>query len=484
MDMNAALKPIEAAINNALAPIAQAANDIVFYQATIGGVGVPVVVMWLAIASLFFTFYFGFINVRGFGHAFRLVRGDFAKKEDKGEVSQAWALSAALAGTLGVGNVAGVALAITMGGPGAVFWMTITGLFGMSLKFAECALAVKHRSIGADGIVNGGPMHYLPVAFAKIGLAPVGKLLAAFFSFATMLAATSLIQVNQAFAQVKHVTGLESPLIFGLLFALAVGLVIVGGMKSIARLSSKLVPSLVFVYFIAAAVVLIVKASNLPGVFEAIFAGAFTPGAVGGGIAGAFIIGVQRAVYAAESGLGSAAIAHASAKTDQPLSEGFVALFEPFLSTIVVCNLTALVILASGVPISNTEISGVELASGAFQTVMPWFGPVLALLVALLAYKTTVAWAYYGERSWGWLVGEGPRRRTAYRVGFLAALTIAPILSPVEAIRFLDAMVFAMSVPNIIALYLLAPALKQDLQIYLARLRSGTLTMTPAPSAT
>lgn len=468
--MAMSLKPIEEAINQTLGPIAQAANDVVFYQATIGGVGVPVVVMWLAVASLFFTFYFGFINIRGFGHAFRLVRGDYAKSEDKGEVSQARALSAALAGTLGVGNVAGVALAITMGGPGAVFWMTITGFFGMSLKFAECALAVKHRAIGADGVVNGGPMHYLPVAFDRIGMAPLGKLLAGFFSFATMLAATSLIQVNQAFAQVRYVTGLESPLMFGLLFAGAVGLVIIGGMKSIARLSSKLVPGLVLAYFLAAAVVLVVKAGNLPAVFEAIFAGAFTPGAVGGGAAGAFIIGVQRAVYAAESGLGSAAIAHASAKTDQPLSEGFVALFEPFLSTIVVCNLTALVILASGVPISSHEIDGIELASGAFQTVMPWFGPVLALLVALLAYKTTVAWAYYGERSWGWLVGEGRKRRLAYRTGFLLALAIAPILSPAEAIRFLDAMVFAMSVPNIIALYLLAPALKRDLANYITAL--------------
>lgn len=471
MDMNASLKAVETAINRALGPIAQAANDIVFYKAAIGGVEVPVVVVWLTVASIFFTFWLGFINVRGFGHAFRLVRGDYAKAEDRGEVSQGRALSAALAGTVGVGNVAGVALAITMGGPGAVFWMTLAGFFGMALKFAECALAVKHRTIGADGVVNGGPMHYLPVAFARIGLAPVGRFLAAFFAVATMLAATSLLQVNQAFVQVGHVTGLDSPLLFGLGFALAVGLVIVGGIKGIARLTSKLVPALVFAYFAAALIVLVANAGNLPGVLASIVAGAFTPGAVGGGVAGAFIIGLQRAVYAAESGLGSAAIAHASARTDEPVSEGFVALFEPFLSVIVVCNLTALVILSSGVPISATQVGGVELVSAAFQSVMPWFGPLLAVLIALLAYKTTVAWAYYGERSWGWLVGEGRKRRAAYRVGFLAALTIAPILSPVEAIRFLDAMVFAMAVPNIIALYLLAPSIKRDLKAYLERTR-------------
>ncbi|WP_158918635.1 alanine:cation symporter family protein [Caulobacter sp. S45] len=295
------------------------------------------------------------------------MRGDYASTADKGEVSQFGALTAALAGTLGVGNVASVALAISIGGPGAVFWVTATGFFGMSLKFCECALAVKYRRIGVDGVVNGGPMHYLPLAFAKIGLRPLGLGAAVFFSVATLLASTSLFQVNQAFVEVRAVTGLQSPLLFGLLFALLVGAVIVGGMKGIARVCTRLVPAMVLVYFIATGTVLVAKAAALPAVFAAILHGAFSPTAFGGGVLGAFVVGVQRAVFAGESGLGSSAIAHAAAKTDEPISEGLVALFEPLLATVVVCNLTALVILAAGAPIPAGKAGGVEIASAAFQ---------------------------------------------------------------------------------------------------------------------
>lgn len=476
--MSLSLHALEAGLNAVLGPAADLANAVVFGAIPLGAFKLPVVVIWLVGVSLAMTGYFGFINLRGLRQAARLVRGDFAKPGDRGEVSQFGALSAALAGTLGVGSVAGVALAISIGGPGAMFWMTVTGFIGMTLKFAECALAVKHRKIGPDGVVSGGPMHYLPIAFAKVGIGPVGKLIAVFFCVATMLAATSVFQVNQAFVQIKAVTGFESPLLFGLVFAVLVGLVIIGGMKGIARLCTKLVPGLVVAYFIATAIVLIARAPALPGVFAAVLAGAFGLKAAAGGMVGALVIGVQRAVYAGESGLGSAAIAHAAAKTDEPISEGLVSLLEPFITVVIVCNLTALAILAAGAPIAP-GVGGVEIASNAFTSVLPWFAPVLAVLVALLAYKTVIGWSYYGERAFGWLFGEGAKRRVAFRVVFLAAIAVAPILTVGEAIRFLDAMVFAMAVPNTIAICLFAPELKRDLEDYFRRLKAGAL----APAA-
>ncbi|MFC5343375.1 alanine/glycine:cation symporter family protein (plasmid) [Brevundimonas staleyi] len=481
--MTLSLTHAEAAINAALGPAADFANRMVFAAVPIGSAELPLVVIWLVAVSVALTLWFGFVNLRGLRQAVRLVRGDFADPADRGEVSQFAALSTALAGTLGVGSVAGVALAISIGGAGAMFWMTVTGFIGMTLKFAECALAVKHRSIAADGVVNGGPMHYLPIAFAKIRLRPVGQAFAVLFCVATMLAATSVFQVNQAFVQVRAVTGMESPLLFGVLFAAAVGLVIIGGVKGIARLCTRLVPGLVVAYFVATAVVLVAKAPALPGVLADVMAGAFGLKAAAGGALGALVVGVQRAVYAGESGLGSAAIAHAAAKTDEPISEGLVALLEPFITVVVVCNLTALVILAVGAPIPTGAAGGVEIASAAFEAVLPWFAPVLAVLVALLAYKTVIGWAYYGERAFGWLAGEGPRRRNAFRLVFLLAVAVAPVLTVGEAIRFLDAMVFAMAVPNTLALVLFAPELKRDLNSYFARLRSGALAPASAVEA-
>jgi AGCS family alanine or glycine:cation symporter len=477
------LARLETTINHVLGPLADAANAVVFAKAGVGPVQIPIVVALLALASLSITIWLGFINIGGLRQGFRLVRGDFADAAAKGEVSQFGALSAALAGTLGVGNVAGVALAISVGGPGAVFWMTATGLFGMSLKFAECALAVKYRRIGTDGVVSGGPMHYLPIAFAKIGLRPVGIGLAIVFSLATLLACTSLFQVNQAFVQVRAVTGLQSPLVFGGLFAVLIGLVILGGMKTIAQVCTRLVPAMVAVYFLAAGTVIVAKAAVLPSVFMAILQGAFSSAAFSGGLLGAVVVGVQRAVFAGESGLGSSAIAHAAAKTDEPVSEGLVALFEPFVATVFVCNLTALVILAAGTSPPLGKAGGVEIASAAFQTVLPWFAPALALLVALLAYKTVIAWAYYGERAWGWLVGEGRKRRALFRIGFLAALVVAPVLTPGEAIRFIDAMVFAMAIPNLMALALFAPELRRDLLDYRRRSAADRQTRRTAPTA-
>ena len=467
--MSADLAGLEEAINKALGPAADLANHYVFFSVPVGSGQLPVLVIWLVAVSLAMTVGFRFINLRGLWQAVRIARGDFADAGGHGEVSQFGALSAALAGTLGLGSVAGVAVAISIGGAGAMVWMTFTGFFGMTLKLCECTLAVKYRTIGADGVVNGGPMHYIPEAFAKIGLRPFGMLCSIFFCVATVLASTSVFQVNQAFVEVRSVTGLQSPLLFGIIFALAVGLVIIGGMRSIARLCTRLVPFLVLAYFLAVAIILVAHASAIPGVIGRAFVEAFDFRAVVGGGFGALIVGVQRAAYAGESGLGSAPIAHAAARTDEPVSEGLVSLLEPFVTVVIVCNLTALAILASGVEMPK-GIAGIEIASAAFATVSPWFAPVLAVLVALLAYKTVVGWAYYGERTFCWLAGEGERRRMLFRIVYLAALAVAPTLTVGEAIRFLDAAMFSMCVPNTVALLLMVPELRRDLRSYYERI--------------
>lgn len=467
--MTSGLTGIEESINKALGPLADAANTLVFFSVPVGPGQLPVLVIWLVAVSLAMTVGFRLINVRGLGQAIRIARGDYADPKSRGEVSQFGALSAALAGTLGLGSVAGVAVAISIGGAGAMVWMTITGFLGMTVKLAECTLAVKYRTIGGDGVVNGGPMHYIPVAFGKIGMRPLGLGLAIFFCVATVLASTSVFQVNQAFVQVRAVTGLQSPLLFGVIFAVAVGLVIVGGMRSIARVCTRLVPFLVLAYFLAVGVILIAHAGAIPGVIARAVVEAFDFRAVVGGGFGALVVGVQRAAYAGESGLGSAPIAHAAAKTDEPVSEGLVSLLEPFVTVVIVCNLTALAILASGVA-RPKGIAGIEIASAAFSTVSPWFAPVLAVLVALLAYKTVIGWAYYGERTFCWLAGEGAKRRTIFRIAYLGALAVAPTLTVGEAIRFLDAAMFAMSVPNTIALLLLFPELKRDVRGYYERI--------------
>ncbi len=476
--MTSGLAGLEDAINKALGPAADIANAYVFFSVPIGSAQLPVLVIWLVAVSLAMTLGFWFINVRGLVQAIRIARGQFADAMSKGEVSQFGALSTALAGTLGLGSVAGVAVAISIGGAGAMVWMTLTGFFGMTVKLAECALAVKYRAIGPDGVVNGGPMHYIPVAFDRLRLKPIGLVFAIFFSVSTVLASTSVFQVNQSFVQVRAVTGLQSPLLFGVIFALAVALVIIGGMRGIARVCTRLVPLLIGAYFLSVVTILIVHAGAIPGVVSRALSEAFDFRAIIGGGFAALVVGVQRAAYAGESGLGSAPIAHAAAKTNEPISEGLVSLIEPFVTVVIVCNLTALAILTSGVAMPK-GIGGIEIASAAFSTVSPWFAPLLAVLVALLAYKTVLGWSYYGERTFCWLFGEGRKRRNAFRIGYLTALAVAPTLTVGEAIRFLDAMMFAMSVPNTIALLLLAPELRRDLASYYSRIVRRLPTAAP-----
>jgi AGCS family alanine or glycine:cation symporter len=448
--------------------LSSAIASVVFYSFNFQGVAIPVTVLWLITGAIVFTFYLNFINIRGFRHAVKVVRGDFAKKQDPGEISQFQALSAALSGTVGTGNIAGVAVAISLGGPGATFWMIVAGFLGMTTKFVECTLAVKYRQILPDGTVAGGPMYYIKAALEKYGLPRIGKFLAGFFAMACVFGSAGFVHVNQGFVQVKTVTGFDNAWAFGVVYALLVGLVIVGGIKSIARVTSKLVPLMCGIYLTAALVILGLHWQDLPAAFLTIIKGAFAPEAAYGGVIGVLIQGFRRAAYSNEAGIGSSPIAHAAAKTKDPVSEGFVGLLEPFIDTVVICTISALVIIVTGTYL-QTGLDGVQISSAAFASVFSWFPWVLMVALLLFGYSTVVSWAYYGQKGWGFLFGENKTSISIYKVLICIVVAMGAVPNVLAVFDFIDSMIFLMAVPNILALYLLLPEVKADLKAYLAK---------------
>lgn len=458
-------------------------TEIVFYPIAIGGVDILPIVVWLIVAAVFFTFYLGFLNIRGFSHAINLVRGRYSKPEDAGEVSHFQALATAVSGTVGLGNIAGVAVAITLGGPGATFWMILAGFLGMSTKMAECTLGVKYRKEHADGTVSGGPMYYLRDGLAALGLAGLGKVLAAAFAVFCVLGSLgggNMFQANQATAQILSVTGNEGNTTLtwaiGLLFALVVGLVILGGIRSIARVTEKIVPFMAALYLLACLVVILANLGEVPGAFGDIVAGAFSPEGVTGGVVGVLIVGFQRAAFSNEAGIGSASIAHSAVKTNEPSTEGHVALLEPFIDTIVICTMTALTIVISGVWRDHGDgAGGVALTSSAFETVVPWFPNVLAVAVVLFAFSTMISWSYYGMKATGYLFGDNAAAENVYKVVFCIFTVLGSVTALDAVLGFSDAAIFLMSVPNVIGLYILARVLKAELAQYRAKLASGEL---------
>lgn len=458
-------------------------TEIVFYPIAIGGVDILPIVVWLIVAAVFFTFYLGFLNIRGFSHAINLVRGRYSKPEDAGEVSHFQALATAVSGTVGLGNIAGVAVAITLGGPGATFWMILAGFLGMSTKLAECTLGVKYRKEHADGTVSGGPMYYLRDGLAALGLAGLGKVLAAAFAVFCVLGSLgggNMFQANQATAQILSVTGNEGNTTLtwaiGLLFALVVGLVILGGIRSIARVTEKIVPFMAALYLLACLVVILANLGEVPGAFGDIVAGAFSPEGVTGGVVGVLIVGFQRAAFSNEAGIGSASIAHSAVKTNEPSTEGHVALLEPFIDTIVICTMTALTIVISGVWRDPGDgAGGVALTSSAFETVVPWFPNVLAVAVVLFAFSTMISWSYYGMKATGYLFGDNAAAENVYKVVFCIFTVLGSVTALDAVLGFSDAAIFLMSVPNVIGLYILARVLKAELAQYRAKLASGEL---------
>ncbi|TVO67893.1 alanine/glycine:cation symporter family protein [Denitromonas ohlonensis] len=473
---------IDAAINAAVAPVSNFIVSIIFYSVQIGDVSFPLIVGWLITAAAVCSIYFGFIQFRGVKHSLDLVRGRYADPNDAGEVSHFQALTTALSATVGLGNIAGVAVAVSIGGAGATFWMILAGLLGMASKFTECTLGVKFRRENADGTISGGPMYYLSRGFADLGKPGLGRALAAIFSVCCIggaIGGGNMFQANQAAQQIANVTGGDASFfadkgwLIGLVLAVVVGMVIIGGLKSIAHVTEKIVPFMAAIYVGAGIVIMISNYDKIGWAFGQIVSGAFTGEGVAGGVLGALIQGFKRAAFSNEAGIGSAAIAHSAVRTKEPVTEGFVALLEPFIDTVVICTMTAVVIVVSGT--LDSGLTGVELTSAAFATAFPWFPVVLAVAVVLFAFSTMISWSYYGLKATTYLFGENKTVENIYKLFFCICVVIGASMSLGPVIDFSDSMIFAMAIPNVIGLYLLMPVVKRELAQYQAKLASGEI---------
>jgi AGCS family alanine or glycine:cation symporter len=443
------------------------------------GSKVPIIIIWLIFGAIFFTIYFRFINLRGLKHAIQLVLGHYDKDGHEGEISHFQAIATACASTVGLGNIAGVAVAISLGGPGATFWMIIAGLLGMSSKFTECTLGVKYRKINADETVSGGPMYYLRDGFAKKGWKRTGKFLAVLFAVFASFGAFgigNMFQSNQVASQaIATFPSLANYEIYiGIFIAVLVGIVIIGGIKGIARVNDKLFPFMAILYITACLIVIGININHVWDAFRLIFEGAFNADAAKGGFVGVMIMGFRRAAFSNEAGIGSAAIAHSTVKTQKPVTEGFVALLEPFIDTVVICTMTALVIIITGLYNNPDNLAGTQLTSAAFSTVSKWFPYLLLPTIFLFAYTTIISWSYYGVKSFDFLVGGtcekyfGKRiyATRVYQILFLIVTALGSVLSLNAVVDFSDMLVLAMAVPNIIGLLVLAPEVRTELNEY------------------
>jgi len=468
-------------INELTLPFAKWLTSVVFYKIDLLGAEIPLVVIWLVLGSIFFTFYLGWVNLRAFKHAIELIRGDYDHPDSHGEVSHFQALATAVSGTVGIGNIGGVAVAVTMGGPGATLWLIMAGVLGMSTKFVECTLSVKYRDTFDDGHVSGGPMYYLNYGLRSLGYHNLGKVMGGIYAVGILLGALgigNLFQANQAYEQLVSVWGTSvSPVWVGIALALIVLSVILGGIKSIAKVTEKVVPFMAVLYCISALIVIGFNMAYIPAAIKAIFVGAFTGEGIAGGTLGVMVIGFQRAVFSNEAGIGSASIAHSAVKTDEPITEGVVALLEPFIDTIVICTITALVITTSSIadPTFAGEAKGVAMTSAAFARHISWFPYPLAFAAVLFALSTMISWSYYGLKGWTYLFGEGDKGQALYKVLFCIFIFLGPLMKLDPILEISDALVFIICIPNIFGLYLLAPTVKQEMISYFSRLKSNEL---------
>ena len=512
-------KGLDERINDAFMPAAVAWENLVFTPVHIAGMDIPFVVILLVVGATFFTIYFGFPAITKFRLAINTVRGkyddidhhgvekanvnivdgdiiDTIKDEsEEGEVSHFQALTTAVSGTVGLGNIAGVAVAIAMGGPGATFWMIVCGILGMSSKFVECTLGVKYRDVDENGTVYGGPMYYLSRGFASFGAGGVGKVMGIIFAILCIGASFgggNAFQSNQATVQLVSLFNLEggnTGFIIGIILAILVGIVIIGGIKRIAKITEKIVPFMAGIYILASLIIIVANYAHIGPAFRLIFEGAFTPMAGLGGFVGVLIVGFQRAAFSNEAGAGSAAIAHSAVRTKFPASEGVVALLEPFIDTVVICTMTALVIIffnidgdnlqsvfnygaagetSSSVLLNSTgaSVGGVDLTSMAFDSVIPGFSYILTIAIVLFAFSTMISWSYYGLQAWKYLFGRGRAADIAYKVLFLLFIVIGAAATLDAVIKFSDAMILALVFPNMIGLFFLFPKVKEELDKY------------------
>ena len=506
-------------INDAFAPVASAWGSIIFFEVA---AGVPFVLVLLVFGALFFTLAFSFVNIRRFPLAINVVRGKYDEIEQgvggksdvhsdtvnvvegdlpdtirdesaHGEVSHFQALATAVSGTVGLGNIAGVAIAIAVGGPGATFWMIVCGLIGMSTKFVECTLGVKYRDIDENGTVHGGPMYYLSRGFKDIGFGAVGKVFGVIFAIMCIggsFGGGNVFQSNQATQQIVTMFNLQGgaiKAIIGIIMAILVGLVIIGGIKRIGSLTEKIVPLMAGIYVVASLIIIIVNIGSLPGAVGQIFAGAFTPAAGLGGLIGVLLTGFTRAAFSNEAGAGSAAIAHSAVNTKYPASEGIVALLEPFIDTVVICTMTALVIVmfnmngafpygnvvSDAVLIDGARVGGVDLTSLAYDSVLPGFRYILTIAIIMFAFSTMISWSYYGLQAWKYLFGRSMASDTVFKVIFLIFVVIGASASMEAVVDFSNAMIFAMVFPNMIGLFFLFPKVKEELAKYLEAIKGA-----------
>lgn len=466
------------------ASLNSALSAVIFFDLYPGEAKLPFIVAWLIVGAVFLTVRFSFVNLRMMKHGLAVLRGKYRTKDDTGEVTSFQALTTALSATVGLGNIAGVAIAISIGGPGATFWMIVAGFLGMSTKFAEATLAQMYREVRPDGRLMGGPMEYLSRGFAEKGMIGVGKFFAVMFAvFAVFgsFGAGSAFQVSQSLGAVKEQVTFfaDMPIAYGILMAFLTGLVIIGGLRRIAHTAQAIVPTMVIVYLLACTWIILSNIGGIPDAFAKIFVEAFSPVAVAGGIIGAIVVGFTRAAFSSEAGLGSSAIVHSTAKVKYPVRQGMVALYEPFIDTVIICTMTALVIILTGVYNSpDTELiragrEGAALTSVAFASVASWFPIILTVSVVLFAFSTMISWSYYGERCWAYLFGE--KFSLIYKIMFLLFIVLASVVSAANMLDFTDLLVLAMAFPNLIGLYLLSGKVKEALSDYLAKLKSGEL---------
>lgn len=453
---------------------------------------IVLVIIWLVVAAAFLTMFFRFINLRGFTHALRIARGDFDDPAHPGQITHFQALTAAVSGTVGIGNIGAVAFAIAMGGPGAVFWLIVAGFLGMTTKFVECTLAVKYRQTNEDGSVSGGPMYYLQAGFAERGFPRFGRVIGIAYGLGIVvgcLGIGNMFQSNQAFEQFVVVTGGDGSFfvgrgwLFGIAIAFVVGLVIVGGIQSIARVTSRLVPFMAILYATAAVIVVAMNWRYLDDAVSSILLGAFRPEAGSGGVVGIMMLGFQRALFSNEAGLGSAAIAHSAVKTRHPVTEGYVSMIGPFLDTIIICTLTSLCIITSmeavenfarGVSGDGNMEKGIQLTSAAFERNIPGSQYLIAVCAILFAVSTMITWAYYGLKGWTYLVGEGRIRALAFNGVFCVFIVLGCMMQLGVVIDFSDALIYLICVPNILGIYVLAPSVRKDLLAYQQGIASKT----------
>ena len=458
----------------------------VLFWEPVPAVPIPLIVLILLCGSMFFTIYFGFLNIRGFKHAIDITRGRYDNPNDPGEISHFQALTSALSATVGLGNIAGVAVAIQTGGPGAVVWMMLIGLFGMTAKFNECTLAQVYRKVHPDGTVDGGPMYYLEIGLQQRGfpflLAKLFGLVFALFCIGGSFGGGNMFQANQATSAIRGMIGRAAgsgaglDWLIGGVLAFLVGLVIIGGIRRIGQVTEKIIPLMCGIYVLAGLVILAMRADQVPAAAMLIVRSCVSPEAAFGGFVGVLVQGIKRAVFSNEAGVGSAAIAHAAAKTDEPVREGMVAMLGPFIDTVVICTMTALVVIVSGAYANPAAGEGVEMTRWAFAETFSWFPLVLNISVFLFAYSTMISWSYYGEKAWQYLFGRTRQAVIAYRCIFLAFIVLGAISSLQNVIDFSDLMILSMAFPNVIGGIILAPRVKTMLQDYWGRYRNHEFT--------